>query len=42
LTLRNARAASVEDQLFALMMLGDDRAARATYVAGERVHARTA
>jgi len=29
LKLRNARAESVEDQLFALMMLGDDRAVRA-------------
>ena len=35
LTLRNARAESVEDVLFALMMLGDDRAVRATYVAGK-------
>ncbi len=42
LTLRNARAEKVEDVLFALMMLGDDRAVRATYVAGQRAHARTA
>ena len=28
--------------LFALMMLGDDRAVRATYVAGHCAHARTA
>jgi len=42
LTLRNARADRVEDVLFALMMLGDDRAVRATYVAGQRAHARTA
>ena len=42
LTLRNARADKVEDVLFALMMLGDDRAVRATYVAGQRAHARTA
>jgi guanine deaminase len=34
LALRNARAESVEDKLFALMILGDDRAIRATYVAG--------
>jgi guanine deaminase len=34
LKLRNARAESIEDQLFALLMLGDDRAVRATYVAG--------
>ena len=27
--------------LFALMMLGDDRAVRATYVAGQRAHARS-
>jgi guanine deaminase len=42
LTLRNARAASVEDMLFALMMLGDDRAVRATYVAGKLAHERSA
>jgi guanine deaminase len=40
LTLRNARAESVEDQLFALMMLGDDRAVRATYVAGQPIYRR--
>ena len=34
LKLRNALAKSIEDQLFALLMLGDDRAVRATYVAG--------
>jgi len=34
LKLRNARAESIEDQLFALLMLGDDRAVRATYLAG--------
>jgi len=33
---------SVEDILFALMMLGDDRAVRATYVAGRPAHARDA
>jgi guanine deaminase len=42
LTLRNARAASVEDMLFALMMLGDDRAVRATYVTGRLAHERPA
>ncbi len=31
---------SIEDVLFSLMMLGDDRAVAATYVAGQRVHAR--
>lgn len=35
LALRNQRAESTQDQLFALMMLGDDRAVRATYVAGK-------
>ena len=42
LTLRNARASSVEDMLFALMMLGDDRAVRATYIAGRLAHERSA
>jgi guanine deaminase len=42
LTLRNARARSVQDQLFALMTLGDDRAVRATYVAGRLAHERAA
>ena len=42
LTLRNARAEKVEDVLFALMMLGDDRAVRATYLAGQCAHGRTA
>lgn len=32
---RCARAESIEDRLFALMMLGDDRAVAATYVLGE-------
>jgi len=31
---------SLEDMLFALMMLGDDRAIAATYVAGRRVYSR--
>jgi guanine deaminase len=42
LTLRNSRAESVEDQLFALMTIGDDRAVRATYVAGKHVQSRAA
>ena len=33
---------SLEDQLFALMTLGDDRAVRATYVAGRKVYDREA
>jgi guanine deaminase len=40
LALRNQRADSIEDQLFALMTLGDDRAVAATYVAGKLAHAR--
>ena len=40
LALRNARAESIEDMLFALMMLGDDRAVRATYVAGQAARTR--
>lgn len=37
---RTARAESLEELLFALAMLGDDRAVAATYAAGCRVHAR--
>ncbi len=33
---------SLEDVLFSLMILGDDRAVRATYVAGLKVHERSA
>jgi guanine deaminase len=33
---------SIEDMLFALMMLGDDRVVRATYVAGRKAHDRGA
>jgi guanine deaminase len=40
LALRNARAESVAETLFVLMTLGDDRAVRATYVAGRLAHAR--
>jgi guanine deaminase len=42
LKLRNSRADSVQDLLFTLMTLGDDRAVRATYVAGTLAHARDA
>jgi len=38
LTLRNSRAESVDEMLFTLMTLGDDRAVRATYVAGRLAH----
>ncbi len=34
---RHALSESIEDTLFALAILGDDRAVRATYVAGKRV-----
>ncbi len=37
---RQDLSTSLEDVLFSLMILGDDRAIRATYVAGKRVHAR--
>jgi guanine deaminase len=40
LTLRSAAAQSAEDALFALLMLADDRAVAATYVAGRVVHER--
>jgi guanine deaminase len=39
LAARQALSQSLEDMLFALMILGDDRAIRATYVAGRKVHA---
>ncbi len=42
LELRNSKSESVGDVLFALMMLGDDRAVRATYVAGSPAHVRDA
>jgi guanine deaminase len=35
LKFRNARSKSIEETLFVLMTLGDDRAIRATYIAGE-------
>jgi guanine deaminase len=37
---RHELSATIEDTLFALMMLGDDRAVRATYVRGRKVHDR--
>lgn len=40
LALRTGRAESIEDVLFALMTLGDDRAVQATYVAGSLAHRR--
>jgi guanine deaminase len=38
---RNALSQSLEDVLFSLMILGDDRAVRATFVAGHKVHETT-
>jgi len=38
LAARHALSGSLEDVLFALALLGDDRAVAATYVAGQRVH----
>ena len=40
LAARQDLSQSLEDMLFALTILGDDRAIRATYVAGEKVHDR--
>ena len=37
---RTANGDSLEETLFALALLGDDRAIRATYAAGKRVHER--
>jgi guanine deaminase len=42
LALRSGRAEAVEDLMFALMTLGDDRAVRATYVAGAPAYQRDA
>lgn len=39
---RTARAESLEEWLFALALLGDDRAVQATYAAGQCVHRRDA
>lgn len=38
---RSGAATGLADRLFALMMLGDDRAVAATYILGERVHERS-
>ncbi|MCW2961382.1 MAG: guanine deaminase [Thermoleophilia bacterium] len=38
---RSARCVSIEEQLFVLSVMGDDRVVRATYVAGERAYDRT-
>jgi len=38
---RQELSQSLEDMLFALAILGDDRAIRATYVAGRRIHERS-
>jgi guanine deaminase len=38
---RQELSQSLEDQLFALAILGDDRAIRATYVAGRKLHERS-
>jgi guanine deaminase len=37
---RNARCTSLAERLFTLMVLGDDRAIRATWANGRLVHAR--
>lgn len=37
---RQSYAQTLEEQLFVLMTLGDDRAIKATYIAGRKVHAR--
>ena len=37
---RENRSRSLDETLFVLMTLGDDRAVRATYVAGALAHAR--
>jgi guanine deaminase len=37
---RSAQCNSLEEQLFALALLGDDRAIAATYAAGKQVHQR--
>ena len=37
---RNARAETLEERLFVLMMLGDDRAVAATYILGEQLRHR--
>ena len=41
MALRMQRAESIEDKLFALMMLGDDRCVQATHVMGQRQYQRS-
>ena len=38
LAARHELSSSIEDVLFALALLGDDRAIAATYIAGKRMH----
>lgn len=40
MSFRSRRAQSIEDLLFILMTLGDDRAVKATYIAGDLAHLR--
>ena len=40
LALRENRAQSLAERLFAMLMLGDDRAIKATFIAGEKLHTR--
>ena len=42
LALRNRRSRSIAETLAVLITLGDDRAVRATYVAGRLAHQRAA
>lgn len=39
LKFRQKRSRSIEETLFVLMTMGDDRAVRVTYVAGKPAHA---
>ena len=41
LSLRQSRANSLEDSLFALIMLGDEHVIKATFIAGERAYQKT-
>ena len=38
---RNARSESIEETMFVLTIMGDDRAVRATYIAGDLAYDRT-
>ena len=38
---RNARSESTEETMFVLTIMGDDRAVRATYIAGDLAYDRT-